>query len=70
LHRRANVVDKALDHRFVFALGHDSDQRFGPRLADDQAAAVAKLAFGPGDRLPDRLGLERLAAAEANVLEN
>src|SRR4051794_28741683 len=66
----ANIVDHPLDHYRIVALGHDSDQRFGSRLADHQAAFAFKFGLGRGNPLADAVRLERLAAAvEADVLQ-
>ena len=53
----------------VVALGHDADQRLGAGRADDQAAAVAEPVAGVFDRRLDRRALQRLAAGEADVLQ-
>src|ERR1700688_4166346 len=37
--RRANVIDDALDKIEIVAFAHDSDDWFGARRADDEAAA-------------------------------
>ena len=69
LHRIANPVDQRFDHRQVVAFGHDADEGFGARLADDEAAAAFELALGIGDRGLDRGSFERLATGEADVLQ-
>src|SRR5690348_1563250 len=69
-HSLADVVDDALDERWVVAFGHHADQRLCPRLANDQAAAPLQLGLGGGNALPDAVRLQRLrATVETHVLE-
>ena len=40
--RLANVIDDALDERRIISLGHDADQRLGPRGSHQDAAGLAE----------------------------
>src|SRR5580704_7111439 len=69
--RSDNLVDDAANELRIVALGHDTDQRFGARLAHQDAAARAQPRLGGGDRLfHGRLGKCCLGiAANPHVLQ-
>src|SRR4051794_5278193 len=58
----ANIVDQPLDESRIVTLGHDPDQRLGPRLADDEPSMALELGFGGGDPLPHDVAFKRLGA--------
>ena len=59
-YRLADPVDHGLDLPGIVALGHDADERFGARGADDQPATALELGLGLGDH---RLDAARRRAA-------
>jgi hypothetical protein len=61
-HRADDVVDQ---QPLVLAFGHDADQRFGARLADQEAARSVEPRFGGGDGSLDRAASSGVAPAES-----
>src|SRR3546814_11110001 len=53
----------------IVAFGHDADDGFGARGADDEAAGAVQFGLGGGDRILHAGVVERLATLEADVLQ-
>ena len=66
LDRRRHVGDHLPDQGLVVALGHDADQLFGARGADQKAALAGEAGFGVGDGGFDRSAFQRLSGDPGN----
>ena len=63
------AIDDTLQLERIVALRHHPDQRFGSRRTNHQPATSRKFAFGIRDRIANNRIFKRLAAFEADILE-
>src|SRR3546814_7984333 len=72
LHRGADAIHHRLrlHLRRIVAFGHDADDGFGARGADDEAAGAVQFGLGGGDRILHAGVVERLATLEARSEEH
>src|SRR3546814_12574029 len=63
---RSDAIRPRLHLRRIVAFGHDADDGFGARGADDEAAGAVQFGLGGGDRILHAGVVERLATLEAD----
>ena len=69
LYRRADAIDDIAHLILPVALGHHTDDGFGSRRANDEAACPGQFALDLCNGALHIIMIERLAAGEADVLQ-